>query len=101
MGDGGVADWARRARDRCGRRCGLPPVLGFVRQPKGGCLVQREQARVARESMIQSVRGFGRRARSDRPGGMPCAARPLGFVRRAPVRVRFGAMSQPTPRRGS
>jgi hypothetical protein len=40
--------------------------------------VRCDRARVARESMIQSVRGFVRHARSDRPGGMPCAARPWG-----------------------
>jgi hypothetical protein len=44
-----------------GGRCGVLPGLGFVRQP-GGAAALCSVNRVARESVIQSVRGFVRRA---------------------------------------
>jgi hypothetical protein len=68
----------RSVRDRCGGRC-RPAAESRVRSAAEGrlCSVNR----VARESVLQSVRGFIRNERSDRPGGMPRAC--LGFVRRA------------------
>jgi hypothetical protein len=89
-----------RLRDRCERRCGLPPSLGFVRHSEGDRPVRCDRARVAREERNP----VGARVRSAReigsPGGMPCAARPWGsFGARARARaIRCDVATNASPR---